>query len=174
MLSRRNEGFNKNISCWRPNTCRTIKHIRGLQCSLVLTTSLCISRRCGSRRVKSSRERSRLIEQINGSLELASEYETAKKAQERATENATSNFTKRRGIAVEIKQYGEQKSEADTDLIHYVKNGTYLKNKDLGDLRQERSIHEKAPESVPADQVKVRTTVMRKEENGQNAAKSFR
>ena len=62
---------------------------------------------------QSPRELSRLIEQISGSLELAPEYEKAKEAQERATENATFNFTKRRGIAGEIKQYREQKSEAD-------------------------------------------------------------
>ena len=62
---------------------------------------------------QSPRERARLIEQISGSLELASAYEKAKEAQERATENATFNFTKRRGIAGEIKQYREQKSEAD-------------------------------------------------------------
>ena len=62
---------------------------------------------------QSPRELSRLIEQISGSLELSGEYEKAKEAQERATESATFNFTKRRGIAGEIKQYKEQKSEAD-------------------------------------------------------------
>jgi structural maintenance of chromosome 1 len=54
-----------------------------------------------------------LIEQISGSLELKAEYEKAKEAQDRATENATFNFTKRRGIAGEIKQYKEQKGEAE-------------------------------------------------------------
>ena len=62
---------------------------------------------------QSPRELSRLIEQISGSLELAPEYEKAKEAQDKATENATFNFTKRRGIAGEIKQYKEQKGEAD-------------------------------------------------------------
>jgi len=62
---------------------------------------------------QSPKELSRLIEQISGSLELAGDYEKAKEAQERATENATFNFTKRRGIAGEIKQYKEQKTEAD-------------------------------------------------------------
>jgi structural maintenance of chromosome 1 len=62
---------------------------------------------------QSPRELSRLIEQISGSLELSQEYEKAKEAQERATENATFNFTKRRGIAGEIKQYKEQKGEAE-------------------------------------------------------------
>ena len=62
---------------------------------------------------QSPKELSRLIEQISGSLELASEYEAAKAAQERATENATFNFTKRRGIAGEIKQYKEQKGEVE-------------------------------------------------------------
>lgn len=62
---------------------------------------------------QSPRELTRLIEQISGSLELQAEYEKAKEDQERATENATFNFTKRRGIAGEIKQYKEQKTEAD-------------------------------------------------------------
>lgn len=62
---------------------------------------------------QSPKELSRLVDQISGSLELAPEYEQAKAAQERATENATFNFTKRRGIAGEIKQYKEQKGEAE-------------------------------------------------------------
>lgn len=62
---------------------------------------------------QSPRELTRLIEQISGSLELAPDYERAKEAQERATENATFNFTKRRGITGEIRQYKEQKSEAE-------------------------------------------------------------
>lgn len=62
---------------------------------------------------QSPRELTRLIEQISGSLELAPDYEKAKEAQERATENATFNFTKRRGITGEIRQYKEQKGEAE-------------------------------------------------------------
>lgn len=62
---------------------------------------------------QSSKDLTRLIEQISGSLELSAEYEKAKEEQERATENATFNFNKRRGINGEIKQYKEQKEEAD-------------------------------------------------------------
>ena len=62
---------------------------------------------------QSPKDLSRLIDQISGSLELAGEYEKAKEVQDRATENATFNFTKRRGIAGEIKQYKEQKGEAE-------------------------------------------------------------
>jgi structural maintenance of chromosome 1 len=54
----------------------------------------------------------KLIEQISGSLELAGEYDESQKGQERATENATFNYTKRRGINGEIKQFKEQKAEA--------------------------------------------------------------
>jgi structural maintenance of chromosome 1 len=61
---------------------------------------------------QSPKELTRLIEQISGSLELAPEYEKAKEAQERATENATFNFTKRRGITGELRQFREQKNEA--------------------------------------------------------------
>jgi structural maintenance of chromosome 1 len=62
---------------------------------------------------QSPKDLARLIEQISGSLELAGEYERAKEEQEQATENATFNFNKRRGINGEIKQYKEQKTEAD-------------------------------------------------------------
>lgn len=47
------------------------------------------------------------------SLEHKEEYEKAKAAQERAIENSTFNFNKRRGINSELKQFREQKSEAD-------------------------------------------------------------
>jgi structural maintenance of chromosome 1 len=62
---------------------------------------------------QSPKELTRLVEQISGSLELAAEYEKSKTEQDRATENATHNFTKRRAIAGEIKQYKEQKGEAE-------------------------------------------------------------
>ncbi|GJJ15239.1 hypothetical protein Clacol_009515 [Clathrus columnatus] len=62
---------------------------------------------------QSPKDLTRLIEQISGSLELTAEYDKAKTQQDRATENATFNFTKRRGIAGEIKQFKEQKSEAE-------------------------------------------------------------
>ncbi|SRR5258708_11369502 len=62
---------------------------------------------------QSPKELTRLVEQISGSLELAAEYEKAKEDQDRATENATHNFTKRRAITGEIKQYKEQKFEAE-------------------------------------------------------------
>jgi structural maintenance of chromosome 1 len=78
---------------------------------------------------QSPQQLSRLIDQISGSLELTGEYEKAKEAQDRATENATFNFTKRRGIAGEIKQYKEQKGEADRfdALCHQrVRSSTHL------------------------------------------------
>ncbi|KAG6855965.1 hypothetical protein H0H87_008906 [Tephrocybe sp. NHM501043] len=130
---------------------------------------------------------SRLIDQISGSLELAGEYEKAKEAQERATENATFNFTKRRGIAGEIKQYKEQKGEAQRfeqlsdqrdDLIlrrnlfklfrieeSVEENSRNIvnKNKDLAGLREEQRKHDKALETARAEQAKVRTSVMQKE-----------
>lgn len=56
---------------------------------------------------------SKLIDQISGSLELKAEYDDCKDSMEKATERATENFGKRRGIAGEIKTYKEQKSEAE-------------------------------------------------------------
>ncbi|KAG1728564.1 RecF/RecN/SMC [Suillus lakei] len=146
---------------------------------------------------QSPRELSRLIEQISGSLELAQEYEKAKEAQERATENATFNFTKRRGIAGEIKQYKEQKGEAERfeslcdqkdDLI--LKRILYklfhieealeanardiqTKSKALAGLRAEHGEHEKALEDVRAEQARARTAVVREEKKAKKAEKAL-
>ncbi|KAG6813644.1 hypothetical protein H0H92_008881 [Tricholoma furcatifolium] len=140
---------------------------------------------------------SRLIDQISGSLELADEYEKAKEAQERATENATFNFTKRRGIAGEIKQYKEQKGEAERfeslcaekdDLIlrrnlfklfqieeSIEENSGKIvgKNKELAGLREEQSVHDKALEAARAEQAKVRSSVLQKEKNIKKADKAL-
>ncbi|CAI2190961.1 2319_t:CDS:10, partial [Funneliformis geosporum] len=61
---------------------------------------------------QSPKDLTRLIEQISGSLELKSEYEQLKVQQERATENSTFNFNKKRGINSEIQEYQRQKSQA--------------------------------------------------------------
>ncbi|KAK0550612.1 Structural maintenance of chromosomes protein 1 [Tilletia horrida] len=56
---------------------------------------------------------SRLIDQISGSLELKEEYEQARERQDRAIESSTAVFSKRRGINSELRQFKEQKSEAE-------------------------------------------------------------
>ncbi|CAG8505933.1 15264_t:CDS:10 [Funneliformis mosseae] len=61
---------------------------------------------------QSPKDLTRLIEQISGSLELKSEYEQLKVQQERATENSTFNFNKKRGINSEIQEYQRQKAQA--------------------------------------------------------------
>ncbi|KAJ3109189.1 Structural maintenance of chromosomes protein 1 [Phlyctochytrium planicorne] len=62
---------------------------------------------------QSPKDLTKLIEQISGSLEFKAEYERLKQLQDRATENSTFNFNKKRGIAAEMKQYREQKEEAE-------------------------------------------------------------
>lgn len=62
---------------------------------------------------QSPRDLTRLIEQISGSLEYKAEYENLKQALDKALENQNFNFHRRRGINSEIKQYQEQKNEAD-------------------------------------------------------------
>ena len=62
---------------------------------------------------QSSKDLARLIEQISGSEEYKSEYDRLKLEQERAIENSSLNFNKRRGIHAEIRQFKEQKEEAD-------------------------------------------------------------
>lgn len=62
---------------------------------------------------QSPRDLTRLIEQISGSLEYKAEYERLKQEQEEASENLNYQLNRRRGINSEIKQYQEQKREAD-------------------------------------------------------------
>lgn len=62
---------------------------------------------------QSPRDLTRLIEQISGSLEYKVEYERLKIEQEKAAETSNFNLNRRRGINAEIKQYQEQKKEAE-------------------------------------------------------------
>ena len=63
---------------------------------------------------QSPRDLTRLIEQISGSLEYKADYERLKGVQEEALENQNFTLHKRRGINSEIKQYTDQKNEADS------------------------------------------------------------
>ncbi|KAJ3113857.1 Structural maintenance of chromosomes protein 1 [Phlyctochytrium bullatum] len=62
---------------------------------------------------QSPRDLTKLIEQISGSLELKAEYDRLKLLQEKATESSTFSFNKKRGMAAEMKQFREQKEEAE-------------------------------------------------------------
>lgn len=62
---------------------------------------------------QSPRDLTRLIEQISGSLEYRAEYERLKEIQEEALEQQNFTLHRRRGINSELKQYQEQKREAD-------------------------------------------------------------
>ncbi|KAK4228233.1 structural maintenance of chromosomes protein 1 [Podospora fimiseda] len=62
---------------------------------------------------QSPQDLTRLIEQISGSLEYKPEYERLQAEVEQAAENQNFQLHRRRGINSEIKQYQEQKKEAD-------------------------------------------------------------
>ncbi|KAK8917606.1 Structural maintenance of chromosomes protein 1 [Metarhizium anisopliae] len=63
---------------------------------------------------QSPQDLTRLIEQISGSLEYKTEYEKLQADAEEAAENQNFQLHRRRGINSEIKQYREQKKEADS------------------------------------------------------------
>ncbi|QUC22114.1 uncharacterized protein UV8b_06355 [Ustilaginoidea virens] len=63
---------------------------------------------------QSPQELTRLIEQISGSLDYKAEYEKLQTEAEEAAENQNFHLHRRRGINSEIKQYREQKKEADS------------------------------------------------------------
>ncbi|KAI0003629.1 RecF/RecN/SMC protein [Xylariaceae sp. FL0662B] len=62
---------------------------------------------------QSPQDLTRLIEQISGSLEYKAEYERLQSEADQAAENSNFQLQRRRGINSEIKQYQEQKREAD-------------------------------------------------------------
>lgn len=113
---------------------------------------------------QSPRDLTRLIEQISGSLEYKAEYEKLKAEMEKAAEASNFNLNRRRGINAEIKQYQEQKKEAENyekkaqerdeaivthvlwKLFHFQNNIEQNKQeieKHQTELREFRRIHEK-------------------------------
>ncbi|KAK2748352.1 Structural maintenance of chromosomes protein 1 [Myotisia sp. PD_48] len=63
---------------------------------------------------QSPKDLTRLIEQISGSLESKADYERLKVEQEETAEQLNFQLNRRRGINSEIKQYQEQKREAES------------------------------------------------------------
>ena len=63
---------------------------------------------------QSPKDLTRLIEQISGSLEYKAEFERLKEESDGAIEHQNYNLNRRRGINSEIKQYQEQKREAES------------------------------------------------------------
>ncbi|KAH9959956.1 cohesin complex subunit psm1 [Russula dissimulans] len=146
---------------------------------------------------QSPKELTRLVEQISGSLELAAEYEKAREDQDRATENATHNFTKRRAIAGEIKQYKEQKGEAerfealcqqrDDLILHRLlfklfrieegleKNAEEITTlgSSIAGLREEKESRDEELEEARTDQAKARTAVAKAEKRIKKAEKAL-
>ncbi|EJC99202.1 cohesin complex subunit psm1 [Fomitiporia mediterranea MF3/22] len=146
---------------------------------------------------QSPKDLTRLVEQISGSLELAADYERAKQAVDRAAENATESFNKKRGIAGEIKVFKEQMTEAERfedlvgkrdDLIlkrflwklfhieeQIASNSREIiqKNKTLAGLRREQAAHNKALEDARAKQAKVRSDVSAAEKKVKKAEKAL-
>lgn len=62
---------------------------------------------------QSSKDLSKLIEQISGSLQFKAEYERLKLEQETTADESSITFNKKRGFNAEIKQYKAQAHEAD-------------------------------------------------------------
>jgi structural maintenance of chromosome 1 len=55
----------------------------------------------------------KLIEQVSGSIDLKADYDRLNEEQERAMENSTLYFQKKRGMQSDVKAYKDQKAEAD-------------------------------------------------------------
>lgn len=63
---------------------------------------------------QSPKDLTRMIEQVSGSLEYKAEYDKLKIEAEKTAETSAFNLNRRRAINAEIKQYQEQKKEAES------------------------------------------------------------
>lgn len=61
---------------------------------------------------QSPKDLTRLIEQISGSLEYKADYERMKIEQEKALDSSTFNYQQKKTMALELKQYQDQKKES--------------------------------------------------------------
>jgi structural maintenance of chromosome 1 len=138
---------------------------------------------------QSPQDLTKLIEQISGSLEYKAEYERLQAEQEKAADQSSFNLNRRRGINAEIKQYQEQKKEAEQyqakmqerdeaivthilwKLFHFQQ--TMEKNKSeiekhQHELKEFRRSHEKYAqrlEEAKAEQAKATKSVSKHERN---------
>ena len=146
---------------------------------------------------QSPRDLTRLIEQISGSLEYKAEYERLKLEAEEAAEQQTTQLNRRRGINSEIKQYQEQKREAENyarkaeerdqaiithilwKLFHFQRtidasSEEILKYQDeLKEYRRGVEKYEKNVESAKKDHAKVGRGVANAEKNISNKEKQI-
>lgn len=145
---------------------------------------------------QSPRDLTKLIEQISGSLEYKAEYEQLKEAQESALEHQNFALHRRRGINSEIKQYTDQKNEADNyqkkanerdqatvthilwKLYHFQKtieeSGAEIQRhrQELKEQRRGIEAYDKALEEARKEQAKVGREVSKIEKNRKEKEKS--
>ena len=138
---------------------------------------------------QSPKDLTRLIEQISGSLEYKADYERLQEEAEQAAENQTYNLHRRRGINSEIKQYQEQKKEAeafqtkaeerDTAIVTQIlyklyhfqrvidesKDSIKEHQENLKEYRRGVEKYEKSLEAARQDQAKVSKEVAKVERN---------
>lgn len=62
---------------------------------------------------QSSKDLSRLVDQISGSLDLKEEYDRCAAALNKATEQSVAQHSRRKGVNTEVKQYQLMKTEAE-------------------------------------------------------------
>ena len=146
---------------------------------------------------QSPRDLTRLIEQISGSLEYKADYERLKEAQEEALENQNFALHKRRGINSEIKQYTDQKNEADNyakkaeerdqavvthilwKLYHFQKvieeSGAEIQRhqEELKEQRRGVEKYEKLLEEAKKEQAKVARDISRMEKNNKQKERNI-
>lgn len=138
---------------------------------------------------QSSLDLTRMIEEISGSINLKAEYDSLKDLQEKATQNSTYCFTKKRGINAEIKQFKEQKEEVEKfnelsqkqqdlivehllwkmfhigDKISNIKKNIVKENKSLNEFKSNTPKIEKIHKDAMRDHVAASTNVLKLEKN---------
>ncbi|KAJ3036857.1 Structural maintenance of chromosomes protein 1 [Rhizophlyctis rosea] len=125
----------------------------------------------------------RLIEQISGSLDLKAEYDRLKEEQEKATETSAHNFNKKRGITAEMKQFREQKEEAeryenllqqrDGVIMHHLLWKLYHIDQNIETLEAELTVLENELKAAKKQQAKTNKELMRHEKRLKDKSKEM-
>jgi structural maintenance of chromosome 1 len=101
---------------------------------------------------RSPRELTQLVEQISGSLEFKAEYERLKEETDKADDDHAFKLQQRRAMNTEIKQYQEQKREADAYERKVAERDDAIVNKVLWKLFHFQKVIDESSEEIQKHQ----------------------
>ena len=123
---------------------------------------------------QSPKDLTRMIEQVSGSLEYKSEYDKLKVEAEKTAETAAFNLNRRRAINAEIKQYQEQKKEAENYAMKAEERDEAIVTHVLWKLYHLQRVIESNKEEIEREQAELKELSRTNSEHEQRLEKARR